>query len=343
MGSATRGLTMNERMLENAIAAVRLACIVTRKVQSELDKVVRLTKDDRSPVTVADFAAQAVIAHALQAGEHNLRLVGEESSKALRSDGFGAIRTAVVEAVRGVWPEADSDSVLHAIDLGGHDASGDSYWTLDPVDGTKGFIRGQQYAISLAFIERGRVIAGVLGCPNLSADFTRSFDRADPSGQVFYARGGGGSWCLPVNGSGANPNRIHARSAAQGPIQVCESVEAEHSKQDDTARILKYLGGAGVPARLDSQCKYAVIARGQADAYLRLPTRKGYIEKIWDHAAGQIVAAEAGAVVTDIDGRRLDFGHGTGLSRNRGIVCASSAYHGRIIAAIKTLGLSQTA
>ena len=93
-------------------------------------------------------------------------------------------------------------------------------------------------------------------------------------------------------------------------------------------------GGAGTSARLDSQCKYAVVARGQADAYLRLPTRADYVENIWDHAAGMLVAQEAGAEITDIDGRPLDFSCGKGLSRNRGIICASPPFHARIVEAI---------
>jgi 3'(2'), 5'-bisphosphate nucleotidase len=83
-----------------------------------------------------------------------------------------------------------------------------------------------------------------------------------------------------------------------------------------------------------SQCKYAVVARGQAHAYLRLPTKAGYVERIWDHAAGSLVATEAGALVTDIDGKPLDFSHGRGLETNRGIVAASAALHPRLIEAI---------
>ena len=102
-------------------------------------------------------------------------------------------------------------------------------------------------------------------------------------------------------------------------------------------------GGCGrlKPVRLDSQCKYAVVARGQADGYLRLPTRRDYVEKIWDHAAGSIIATEAGAVVSDVEGRTLDFTHGRRLERNRGIICASPAIHSRVIDAINNLGLAQ--
>jgi 3'(2'), 5'-bisphosphate nucleotidase len=70
-----------------------------------------------------------------------------------------------------------------------------------------------------------------------------------------------------------------------------------------------------------------------------MPTRKEYVEKIWDHAAGAIIATESGAVVSDISGARLDFTHGALLQRNRGILCATAGMHGRIIDAIVRLGL----
>ena len=63
-----------------------------------------------------------------------------------------------------------------------------------------------------------------------------------------------------------------------------------------------------------------VVSRGGADAYLRLPTKKDYREKIWDHAAGALVATEAGALVCDVAGRPLDFGCGRELSENRGVL-----------------------
>jgi 3'(2'), 5'-bisphosphate nucleotidase len=322
--------------LRLAIEAVGAACRITRHVQAKLHEVVQMTKDDRSPVTVADFAAQAVIVGHLR-GATPLYLVGEESSEALRAEPGSPLCQAIVDAVRLVRPEVDLDWVLDAIDQGAHDASAAGYWTLDPIDGTKGFIRGQQYAVSLAYIERGRVTLGVLGCANLGADFDRAFDDPDPHGQIFFAERGAGCWALAADDLAATPRAVHARSTTAGPIQVCTSVEKEHSSESDADRVLAALGGAGRPARLDSQCKYAVIARGQADAYMRLPTRKSYVEKIWDHAAGQIIAEEAGALVSDIDGRPLDFGRGATLAANRGIICASRPFHGAIVEAITKL------
>ena len=124
-----------------------------------------------------------------------------------------------------------------------------------------------------------------------------------------------------------------------------ESVEAAHSNHSASAQIVTALGIQNPPFRIDSQCKYALVARGQADAYLRLPTRKGYVEKIWDHAAGSIIAQEAGVIVTDIHGNPLDFSHGAGLEKNRGVIAAVPSLHDRLIAAIDELevGIVETA
>lgn len=327
--------------LNSALHAVAEACSVTRRVQSELDKIRQLTKDDRSPVTVADFAAQAIVAMRLSEALGSLALVGEESAADLRAQQTDGLTSAITTAVQHVRPGIDNGAVLDAIDLGNHDASADVYWTLDPVDGTKGFLRHGQYAVSLALIENGEVTLGVLGCTNLSADFSRSFDDPDPEGCIYYATRGGGAWYLPATRIDAAPERIQAAGdVSLDALRVCESVEAAHSKQDDTVRILEYLEATSKPARLDSQCKYAVVGRGQADAYLRLPTRAGYVEKIWDHAAGMLVAEEAGAVVTDITGKHLDFSRGATLDANRGVVCAARAIHARMIEAIEALGIA---
>ena len=80
-----------------------------------------------------------------------------------------------------------------------------------------------------------------------------------------------------------------------------------------------------------------------ADAYLRMPTRPRYVERIWDHAAGSLIGTEAGCAVTDIRGDRLDFGHGRHLEKNLGVICASTSLHPELIRAIAELGLDAPA
>lgn len=327
-------------MMSAALRTVADACRVARQVQRDIEKVRRITKDDKSPVTVADFAVQAVVAMGLNEALGSTLIVGEESSGQLRSPEQSHVLEAVIEEVRAYRAGASGDDVLRAIDACNHDARGDGYWALDPIDGTKGFLRGQQYAIALARIEGGQVVLGVMGCPNLAADQDAPLDIADAQGTMYAAAEGGGAWEHHAADPFGSRRAVHAASYdGSRPIRACESVESSHSKQDTSARILQELGAPGKPARLDSQCKYAVVARGQADVYLRIPTSKTYIEKIWDHAAGAIIAQEAGAVVSDISGAPLDFARGRQLSANRGIVCAARGVHERVIAAMQRLGI----
>ena len=144
---------------------------------------------------------------------------------------------------------------------------------------------------------------------------------------------------------------MHALDGEKGtPVRVtdivdparasfCESVESGHSSHGDAARIAELLGVTAPPFRIDSQCKYAAVACGDASIYLRLPTSADYQEKIWDHAAGWIVVKEAGGEVTDIHGRPLDFSAGRTLAENKGAVATNGRLHDRVIAAVgKVLG-----
>lgn len=322
-----------------ARSAVEKASLVTRHVQQRLAGLRSMTKDDRSPVTIADFASQAVVARELR--RHlgaGVRLVAEESGAFLRDPSHAAHLRATVEALResGAWHDADESAALDAIDLGAAEPDAqDSFWTLDPIDGTKGFLRCQQYCIALALIERGQVVLGAMACPNLPRSSGAPIDAAprpgESAGVIFHAVRGGGAF---------DPVRLPARSpSVRPPVRTAESMEAAHSDHDASARIMVRAAGAGGcrAVRLDSQCKYAVVARGQADVYLRLPVKPGYVERIWDHAAGSLIARECGCNVTDVLGKPLDFSRGRGLEDNRGVVVAPPELHARIIAAIAEL------
>jgi len=330
------------RMIEAGREAVTLASLVCRQVQASLDEVRAITKDDKSPVTVADFASQAIVAWILRERLGDVNLVAEEASGFLRDEEHGAHLEATLAAVREVWPDATAEEMLRAIDIGSGDAKDDKFWTLDPIDGTKGFLRNQQYAVALGFVEHGTPTIGVMGCPNLPMDMSEPLDEPDAKGCLYFAMKGEGVYEAPCNDAEAKAIRITRLDHEQGdPIMVCASVEKAHSNVDDTDRILERIGEDSDLVKLDSQAKYAVVARGQADAYLRLPTKKGYVERIWDHAAGAAIAGESGAPVTDIFGHDLDFSQGRGLEKNRGVVCAPPRVHGLLIGAIKELGIGK--
>ncbi len=322
-----------------AIEAVRAASLLCRDVRVALIPSDSVAKADRSPVTVADLGSQALISLALGESFPNDPIMGEEDASLLRTDPDSAIAAAVVRQVHAARSEVTAEIVAEALARCSHPGgSSGRFWTLDPVDGTKGFLRGGQYAVALALIEDGEPVLGLLGCPNLSVD------PADPGvgiGCLFVAQRGAGAVMLPLDGDAGNdldasetPVRV---SAPTSPAQArwAESVEAGHSDQGDAARVADLLGLGQAPLRMDSQAKYAAVARGEAAIYLRLPTSDTYRERIWDHAAGWLIVREAGGEVTDIHGDSFDFSSGRVLERNQGVVAsAGGTLHAEVLRAV---------
>src|SRR5262249_18453282 len=197
----------------------------------------------------------------------------------------------------------------------------------------KGFLRNEQYAVALALIVEGRVTVAVLACPNLPRDPGNESE----VGAVFVAVRGQGACVVPLDGPGdEEPVRVTTRDDPSG-ARFCESVESGHSAHGASAAVANRLGIVAAPLRLGSQGEDGVVARGEADVYLRLPTRADYREKIWDHAAGALIIEEAGGTVTDIDGRPLEFTHGRELAANRGVVVTNARLHQRVLDAISAV------
>lgn len=319
--------------LAAAVAAVRQAAIVTQAVQRDLVTADTLTKKDRSPVTVADFASQAVVCRALAQAFPSDVVVGEEDAAELRTQENAALRASVAKQVQAIVGQASEDDVVGWIDRGGHAADAKRFWTLDPIDGTKGFLRAEQYAIALALIEDGEIVVGVLGCPNFPSS------NGQGSGVVMTAVRGEGASVLPLAGQGLDGARPVRVSDVSDPAKArfCESVESGHSDQDQSVQIARRLGITADAVRMDSQAKYAAVARGDASIYLRLPTRADYREKIWDHAAGALVVTEAGGKVTDVAGRTLEFKHGRALEQNQGIIATNGKIHAAVVDAVQAV------
>lgn len=319
--------------LRIALQAVRAAARICRAVQENRVAAGTIEKKDRSPVSVADFASQAIVCRSIQRALPNDPIVGEENADELRGAEHDVVRRAVVEHVSAeLGAVVSSDEVLGWIDRGGAAADAPRYWTVDPIDGTKGFLRGDQYAVALGLIEDGEVVLGALGCPNLPGP-------GGARGGLFSGVAGGEarSYALwDADDSTGEPVSVAAISSP-AEARFCESVESDHSNQSESAQIAKLLGIETEPFRIDSQCKYAAVARGDASIYLRMPTRAEYREKIWDHAAGKVVVEAAGGSVSDVLGRPLDFGHGRTLERNRGVVATSGAIHAAVIEAVRAV------
>merc|ERR1711862_986578 len=251
------------------------------------------------------------------------------------------------------------------------DEENERIWCLDPIDGTKGFLRGVdngQYCVALCLLVNGTPEIGILGCPNLNIDCSKEKTASKNNGKgcMFVAKRNNGCYQIPLclyenntdDDDEQNNNEIHNENWIKDiipstikrisssssslttnkseektkitqdsifctigvekygdPLGQCDAIMAEllhnsnngafHNEgdDDDGSTIIKNA------IRMDSQAKYGVVARGEAQVYLRLP-ESSYVEWIWDHAAGSIIVQEAGGVVTDVDGNALDFSIG---------------------------------
>ena len=297
--------------------AVTKAARSCAQMRDETEFREALYKTDGSPVTLADFFVQALINEELTAAFPEIPIVAEESSVCLE----------------GFLPEKSPNEIFRAINRGNHGGGNHGrFWTLDPIDGTRGLLAKRQYAIALALIEDGEVVLGILGCPELEPD--ASDGTGGKKGVVFFAEKGQGSYQFGLWGS--PQTRISGSGVEKASDSVmCESVEAPDSSYEFSEKIARFLNISAKPVRMDSQCKYAVLARGDASIYLRPPPQKDYKENIWDHAAGYIIVREAGGTVTDSSGKPLDFSVGKKLLENKGVLATNGAIHEAVLQAVR--------
>ncbi|MCX8229100.1 MAG: inositol monophosphatase family protein [Planctomycetota bacterium] len=280
-----------------------------------------LEKGDKSPVTLADYGCQAVILREVAAAFPDHTIVAEEGSEHLKETAGDAGAKQIVELVSdNLGEEVNFDQVCAWID---HQGTGNSEytWSIDPIDGTKGFLRREQYAVAIGIMKNNVPYAGVLACPNLPVDLNQP---DGPRGVLYVAAKGQGTTRVPLDGGEATPVHTNAKADAAA-CRVLGSVESAHGDPSLIISMMEEAGIEGGFVRYDSQAKYGILAEGNAEIYVRPRSRPDYRENIWDHAAGVIVAEEAGGKVTDLDGKPLDFTLGNTLKENRGVLATASA------------------
>src|SRR4030042_4569360 len=315
-----------------AVQAAVKASALCEKIRKDLAGQESILKKDKTPVTIADYGSQAIICKLIRERFPDDTIVAEEDSRELRRADRSNILEQVTHYVNAFVRTSSSKEVCSWIDFSSGSIT-DRFWTLDPIDGTKGFLRGDQYAIALALIENGMVKLGSLACPNLYLDVTQ---RSGGKGCLFVALKGKGSVEMDINGMG---KRTVSVSKVKNPSEaiITESVELDHADHLTHRRLAEKLNILKASIRMDSQAKYGILARGEATLYLRVPStaEPGYKENIWDHAAGLIIAEEAGGKGTDVLGNPLDFSWGIKMAHNHGILASNGILHDVILEALK--------
>jgi 3'(2'), 5'-bisphosphate nucleotidase len=246
--TAESGMTATrEQLLEVARRAAVAAGGAILKVYATAFDVQQ--KTDNTPVTEADLAAERIIIRTLTEAFPDIPIASEE----------------MVEA-EGIPPWAAR------------------FWAVDPLDGTKEFIaRNGEFAVSIALIENGVPVLGVLHGPALGVTYTAC----------------GPGTATRQNGSGA-PDLIRARTPPPDGLVVIHSRSHENSR-----RLAEFLQNYPVRERrkCGSALKFGVIASGKADFYPRFGTTME-----WDTAAGQAILEAAGGRVETTAGIPLRYG-----------------------------------
>ena len=311
---------------------------------------------------------QAIISWRIAQDYPDFTMVGEEDAASLTDGSEEGAETLgkIVKLINKTLkthlgksgPQLSSEEVVDLINKGAGAGGQGRHWVLDPVDGTLGFVRGDQYAIALAMMEDGDLKVGAMGCPNMpkmgevlefDSSYTYGFSPRLVSkmlagealgwhkGCLFTAVKDQGAYMQPCDSDiKADPIKVSV-SPEFDPVaaKFCEPVMKANSSQGFTASVADNLGIESKPLRVYSQVKYGSVARADADVFMKFP-KAGYKEKIWDHAAGVIIVEEAGGKVTDAGGSPLNWAGGRYLDTlDRGIVATSQALHDRLMDAIK--------
>ncbi|KGN49178.1 putative PAP-specific phosphatase, mitochondrial isoform X1 [Cucumis sativus] len=352
--------------LEAAIDVVQRACRLCVDVKSSLlsaDGQV-LEKNDQTPVTVADFGVQALVSLELGNLFPSIPLVAEEDSAFLRANNLAHSVLAVVTEKSSFPNELTQDNVLKAIDRGANVAFAfgskpATYWVLDPIDGTRGFLRGNDvlYVVGLALVVEGEIVLGVMGCPNWHGDLSEESNSEDlerggvwsRSGAIMIAHAGSGTWTRRLSDM-QSPSKVfhnwtrcfvdeyslvHEARFCIPDSQTWESLPPSTSLQATTnadqvgsGQILLLRKCCG------SLCKYFMVASGRASVFI-LRAKSQSIIKTWDHAGGMICVHEAGGKVTDWKGNDIDLAADQAgrriLSPSGGILVSNGHLHDLII------------
>ena len=314
-----------EKEKEIASAATLAAGKLCEKVRRNIPPAMQ--KSDKSPVTVADYGSQAIICKALAEAFPDDPVVGEEDATELQTPEMAENLAKITQYVQEIIPNATSELVTNWINQGNGKVA-KRFWTLDPIDGTKGFLRQDQYAVALALIEDGEVKIGVMGCPAYPVE------NHEPGALFVAVRGQGSTMIILATGEEIPIQVVPANDTEN--LRFVGSVEASHGDLDRQDAVAKAVGIVAPAIKMDSQAKYGAVASGKAALYLRLPSPKtpNYRENIWDHAAGAIVVEEAGGRVSDMLGKPLDFASNSKMLDNRGIIVSNGIIHDTVLSVL---------
>ncbi|KAH6606549.1 hypothetical protein Trco_005702 [Trichoderma cornu-damae] len=345
------------------------AALLTRRV---LSSATEIPKDDATPVTIADLGAQALIMASLRGAFPADGYVGEENAEVLRNNEHlsalvfrhaidansdfarhESVNTDEDLAVTSLPGLGTREEMLALLDLAGRGQPGPRgrFWVMDPVDGTATFLKGQQYAISLALIEDGKEVLSVVCYPNLSLEdgfvAETSVDRRGCGVMLSALRGEGTEYRKLSTEYYLGPGRKlepFPPPVGLSDLRFVDCLASTSCRLDITEGLAKQIGALPYPGidLWSSHVRYAALMIGEGEEgkhiMVRVPVgaradpSRSYV---WDHAGSQLMYTEMGGKITDLDGKDIDFGAGRTLAANWGVVAAPESVHDEVLRLVR--------
>lgn len=331
---------MSETELDVALSAARDATILLRALLQDRARLRNGDALEPNPVTTADLAVRALVHRRLAPVLDDLPLV--TAADAVTPPTSAALLDAIARTLRPTWPDVSAETLAELLARPVGATNSPAYWTLDVIDRTDTFVEPRHHTIGIAKVVAGRPVLGVLGCPLLSPEATVPTHQ---TGGVLLFDRNGAAWqrCLHHD---APDRKLSVDDAVPGPCVVTHSSEPHHSRIGDVHRVLEHTGRKWRAVPADGQLEYVLVARGDAHVYMRIPVRPDQLEAAWRHAPeaawrhapGIAIATAAGARVTDLHGRPLDFTESVGSRDNYGILVCEPALHAELLGALSSLG-----
>lgn len=296
--------------LSLAIKLVKKASKITEWFRKE--KILSFEKEDESPVTLADFASQIFIISKIKELFPEDQIIAEEDSGAFLNINAENIIKKCYNSLNLVFEDGFKDTLNYRGSISNRQ------WTIDPIDGTKGFQKHLAYAIGIGFMVQSEPTVCAISVPNYN----------ERNQTIFSAEKNHGAK-VSYGNQNFNPIKVSENNIIKN-FRVC------HSLHYDKPWVMNFARSLGITSfvQMDSMAKFCMVADSAADLYIKPLNIKSSFT--WDFLPGDLLVKEAGGVITDLFGNSINYLNEKCIVTAPGFIASNGVLHKDLLNALKS-------